>query len=59
MAKYRDAIEWIAENDGRGDSEDAYTLTSYLTVQLVADLFNKEVGTVAEDVYQYRQKHGD
>lgn len=57
--KYQRAVEWIALNDSAGDDADAYTLTGYLSVQLVADVFGRDEGIVAEDVFTYRQRHAE
>jgi hypothetical protein len=56
-ASYRRAVEWIAANDNAGDNEDVDALSGYLSVLLVADLFDKfDSETVARDVYRERQR---
>lgn len=61
MATYRDAIEWIAANDGAGDTPDGMEWSAALdlvagqvTVCLVADVFNKDQAVVAADVLRAR-----
>lgn len=53
MARYRDAIEWIAQNDDtewiEHDAESAMG-TESVTAALVADLFEKDAATVREDI---------
>lgn len=53
MARYRDAIEWIAHNDdtewAENDPDEACGTTS-VTAALVADLFGKDDQQVRKDV---------
>ena len=60
MAKYMEAIAWIASNDSAGDTEglsyaaafaDVYGL---VTVALVTDVFEKRQARVAQDVLRAR-----
>lgn len=51
---YRDAVQWIAENDAPGDDCKPGDLSRALTVCLVADLFSKHSMAVAEDVWDAR-----
>lgn len=57
MASYMKAVAWIANEDAPGDDDDVEILSGYLTVCLVADLFDKEPGKVAADVHRYRVTH--
>jgi len=61
MAIYRDAIQWIADNDSAGDTPTNLTWTEafagvdgLVTVCLVADVFGKDQDTVAADVLHAR-----
>jgi hypothetical protein len=61
VATYRDAIEWIAANDGAGDTpegmewEPAFAVVDgQVTVCLVADVFNKDQAAVASEVLRAR-----
>ncbi len=53
MARYRDAVQWIASNDDQdlGDPAEGGFLVS---IQLIADLFGREAETVAADVRRRR-----
>jgi hypothetical protein len=57
---YREAIAWIALNDGAGDtpewSEDPEHVGYLVTACLVADLFGVTNEKVGQDVVRYRQK---
>jgi hypothetical protein len=59
MARYKDAIEWIARNDNPGDYETAEEISRYLTVGLVADLWGKSESDVAVDVERVRLKDAE
>lgn len=56
MARYRDAVEWIVQNDDTSEIsnpfEEPATLAMFapVTVVMVADLFNKDVEEVIVDV---------
>ena len=52
---YEDAVRWIAENDAPADEDDLETLAGYLTVVMVADLFDTEDCEVAADVLADRE----
>lgn len=61
MAKYSDAIDWIAHNDSGDDTPpdmswaDAFDEIRYmLTVVMTADVFGKSGDIVAEDVLKER-----
>jgi len=61
MATYKDAIRWIANNDGAGDTpssmarEDAFRFVRHqTTVCLIADVFDKDQDTVAGAVLKQR-----
>lgn len=56
MARYTDALSWIALNDAPGDDDNAADTAGYLTVCLVADLFNKEPYEVARKVVHLRRR---
>lgn len=58
-ASYRDAIAWVAENDGLGDKEwlDLEHVSNMVTVCLLADLFKKDGLEVAKSVVRYRVKY--
>jgi len=55
MAKYTDAVEWIAENDDvdLGSPEAGGFI---LSINLVADIFGKTPETVHNDVARKRSK---
>jgi hypothetical protein len=56
-ASYRKAIEWIAYNDSPADDTyDAEALSGYISVVLVADLFDKDSDAVARAVVRKRRK---
>jgi hypothetical protein len=60
MARYRDAVQWIAANDGASDTKDlaypdALTLVSeQVTVVMVADIFGRSERKVGADVLRAR-----
>lgn len=61
MATYRDAVAWIAANDGAGDTkqdmdwDQAFSwVDGLVTVCLVADTFGKDQADVAGDVLRKR-----
>lgn len=61
MASYREAVQWIAHNDGAGDTPATMTwaeafdaVDGLVTVCLVADVFSKDQETVAADVLRAR-----
>jgi len=57
---YRDAIYWIALNDGPGDLDALYVeyVKELITVRLVADLFGQSDERVARDVVTVRREEG-
>lgn len=60
MARYKEAIAWMAENDdvewvyGPEGTADA---TPSVTASLVADLFNKPEEQVRDDIRTYLRRH--
>lgn len=60
MARYRDAIEWIALNDEEEfDRDDQIEVVAeQISVALVADLWRYPILTVARDVVRFRQRQG-
>jgi hypothetical protein len=61
MASYKDAVQWIAINDGAGDTpgwmkwDDALpAVDGLVTVCLVADVFDRDQDQVAADVLRAR-----
>ena len=46
---YREAVQWIADNDGIEDCNEE-EVSGFLTVALVADLFGVDQSTVARDI---------
>ncbi len=54
---YRFAVEWIALNDGPGDSDalDPEAVQDLVSIALVADMFGKSTLEVAQAVVKYRQ----
>lgn len=61
MATYRDAIAWIAANDGAGDTPEGLSweqvfdmVDGLVTVCLVADVFGKDQAAVAAEVLRAR-----
>jgi hypothetical protein len=55
MARYRDAIRWIAENDDTDWIENEHGIPS-VTACLVADLFEKTEEAVTEDIKKALRK---
>ena len=58
MARYLDAVRWIAVNDEDGSGHSVEEIAGYLTVALVADVWTKDVEVVAEDVAGMRSAFG-
>ena len=56
MARYADAVRWIAENDETAETE-AEEMETLISVLLVADVWSKPVETVARDVIRLRLKN--
>lgn len=62
MARYKDAIEWIAlfddtsEIDNPFEEPEVLTLFAPVSVVLVADLFNKDVEEVITDIRKFLEK---
>ena len=53
MARYMDAIRWIANND-EPECTDVDVVAGMISVQLIADVWDKGTATVAADVVQVR-----
>lgn len=60
IASYRQAVQWIAENDNPGDDEvlDVETVNDMITVKLVGDVWGKPSEVVARAVVACRKKKG-
>lgn len=62
MARYKDAVEWIALNDNSASYDTSEEIRGYLSVALVADVWRKTDAEVADDVEQarmrWREKNG-
>lgn len=58
MARYADAVEWIAFNDAAGDEASEEEVAGFVSTLLVADVFNKQPQKVAKDILRFRKKHG-
>ena len=54
FVSYKDAIIWLAEHEE--DAKAFISLTECRTVQMVADLYEGDVDTVADDVIDRRAK---
>jgi hypothetical protein len=56
-ASYRDAIDWIAQNDSAGDpdSHDAEVAGSLVSAVLIADIFDVSSEKVGADIARRRQ----
>lgn len=56
-ASYRAGVVWIARNDepGSSDALDDSVVSGYISVSLLADLFDKDPGDVARSVIRYRE----
>jgi predicted P-loop ATPase/GTPase len=52
---YKKAVEWIAINDEPSET-DLEEISGFLTVTLIADLFNIDEQVVAKDVLKIREK---
>jgi len=50
------AIEWVAINDEPTDMDEE-TISEQLTVQLIADLFDKHPITIAERIIEWRERN--
>jgi len=57
-ASYREAVQWIADNDsaGQDDALDLVCVSELITTVLIGDLFNVEYERVARDVIRSRQR---
>lgn len=53
MAKYKDAIEWMAENDDTSWINTSGDTIPSVTACLVADLFGKPIEKVVKDLEKY------
>lgn len=52
---FKAAVAWIALNDNPGDEDDWEALKGYISVALVADLFDITCGQVADRIQVYRK----
>lgn len=57
MASIKRAIDWIAENDEAGEDR-ADEMEGLISVQLVADLFDKDPAEIARRVIKRRRDMG-
>lgn len=55
MARYAEAVDWIANND-ECTERDAEVIAELISVVLVADLWQKEAEDVAADVLKVRKR---
>lgn len=57
-ASYRDAVDWIANNDSAGDPDalDAEAAGSLVSAVLVADIFEVPSDKVGADIVRRRRK---
>ena len=55
-ASYREAVQWIAFNDNAGNGDTQEEVAMYITVLLIADIFDVEPDKVASDVCKVREK---
>ena len=57
-ASYREAIQWVADNDGSGDAErlDLEEVSYLVSSLLVADLFGVDPERVGRDVIRKRKQ---
>ena len=55
-ASYRDAIDWIAQNDSAADDghDDPETVASLVSAVLIADIFDVPAERVGRDVVRRR-----
>lgn len=57
MARYQDAVEWIALNDNSGQGDPVSEIAGYISTCLVADVWNKDQNDVAKAVAKVRREH--
>lgn len=60
-ASYREAIEWIAQNDSAGvtpDNADVEAAQDLITAVLVAEIFGVEPAEVGRDIVRRRKMLG-
>jgi hypothetical protein len=55
-ASYREAVEWIANNDNAGNGDTVEEIAEYISTALISDLWRKDALDVARDV---ARKRGD
>lgn len=57
-ASYREAVDWIAQNDSAGDCDacEEPVVAAYPTTVLVADIFGLDAQRVARDVVRRRRQ---
>lgn len=56
-ASYRDAVDFIAQNDAAGDGDGEDAIAGYLSSRLVAEIFGVDPAAVARDVAIVRRRH--
>lgn len=56
MARYIDAVEWIASNDESAEM-DLEVIQYLVTVQMVSDIWDKPSEIVAKDVLKWRKRN--
>lgn len=59
MARYKDAVAWIAWNDSPGDSDslDPEVVGYLVSSVLVADVWGKSPAEVGRDVVEFRKRN--
>lgn len=55
MARYKEAVQWIAYNDEPSET-DPNAMSGLISVVMVADLWDKDAGDVAREVVAIRYK---
>jgi hypothetical protein len=53
-ASYKQAVQWITDNDSAGDNDPVDELAGLISVLLVADIFAVDARKVARDVWNKR-----
>lgn len=55
-ASYRAAVEWIALNDDAGNGDTAEIVADYVSVGLIADIFEVPAEKLAADIMRVRAR---
>lgn len=55
-ASYRFGVEWIALNDSAGDNHSEHDIATYVSVLLLADLFDVDPARIAAEIIKIRSK---